>query len=215
MPIPSWPAALLPSSYQLHPAANTQSGGRSPFDGSEQTLEQPGMKWVAKLTFDNLTLAEGRLMAAWLAGLRGRAGRFYWGPPAWGPRGTAGTDGGAVVLNGAGQTGTLVAFRGWPASRTQVLYPGDYVTWLDPAGRPQLHIVTSDANGDMVPVQTSAGGQNQCNVSPPIRRSPNNGAGTNFTSPFGLFRLSRDVNPQDFTAGMMASATIEIEEALF
>ncbi len=215
MPILTWPTALLPSSYELHLAANTQSGGRSPFDGTEQTLEQPGAKWVAKLTFENLTLGEGRLMAAWLASLRGRAGRFYWFVPAWGPLGTAGTDGGSVVLNGAGQTGTLVYFRGWPASRTQVLYPGDYVTWLDPTGRPQLHIVTSDYLGNMVAVQSTAGGLNSFNVSPPIRRSPNDGAGTNFTNPFGLFRLSRDVNPAAFAAGMKASVTIEIEEALF
>lgn len=218
MAYPTWPASLLPSTFDFQLSANTQSGGRSPFDGTEQTLEQPGGKWVAKLAFQNLTLSEGRLLQAWLHLQRGRAGRFYWGPPAWPALGSAPSDSGSAVIDGAGQTGILLRTRGWPASRPAVVYPGDLVAWLDPSGRPQLHqVVTDGASPDGVigPSPTSAGGQCSFRVSPPIRRSPNDGASLNFGAPVGLFRLSRDQNPVRFGEGMYASADIDIEEALF
>jgi len=52
MTILTFPADILgPTQMQLSLRGNTQSGGRSPFDGTEQTLELPGAAWIASLTF--------------------------------------------------------------------------------------------------------------------------------------------------------------------
>jgi hypothetical protein len=82
MTILAAPAILsIPSRFSLAPIANTQSGGRSPLDGTEQTLRQPGERWGAQLGFEGMSQAEWRPLLAWLAKLGGRAGRFTWSPP--------------------------------------------------------------------------------------------------------------------------------------
>lgn len=213
-----WPSALLPSSYDLYLAFNTQSGGVSPFDKSEQTLEQPGARWGARLNFENLSISEGRLLTAFLHGLRGRAGRFTWGPPSWAPQGSAIADGGSSVINGASQSGVLVQTRGFVASRPAIFYPGDFLSWPDTTGRPQLHQVVADGavpNGNFVATGSNAGGLCSFRVSPPIRRSPNDGAVLSIAAPTGLFRLSKDAVPPSFTGGMFASCSVDIEESIF
>ena len=218
MPYPTWPSTLLPSSYDLYVAANTQSGGISPFDKSEQTIEQPGARWVARLNFDNLSFAEGRLLTAVLHGLRGRAGRFQWGPPSWPTQGSALLDGSSSVINGPSQSGVLVQTRGFAASRPAIFFPGDFLSWLDTAGRPQLHQVVADGampDGNIAPTSSSVGGLCSFRVSPPIRRSPNDGAVLNLAAPIGLFRLSKDAVPPSFTGGMFTSCSVDIEESIY
>jgi hypothetical protein len=147
MTIPAWPAGLpIPNSCQFTPVANTQSGGVSPFDRSEQTLALPGTRWRASLHWSNLKPAEHRPLAAWLASLGGKAGRFTWSPPRGplGRRATALANAGEVVrVRTAGQSGALLDTTGWDGASAPAL-AGDLLGWLNTAGRPQLHMVTAD-----------------------------------------------------------------------
>lgn len=137
------PVFLLPSRLTLAPVANTQSGGRSPFDGSEQTLELPGQRWTASLGWDGLTEDEWRPLLAFLASLGGRAGRFFWGPPV--PRrGDAGsTDGRTPRVLDANQLGRSLTTTGWGASGFAAR-AGDMIGFTAANGRRALHMVTAD-----------------------------------------------------------------------
>jgi len=147
MTIPAWPTGLrTPSSVAFGPSANTQSGGVSPFDRSEQTLLLPGGRWRADLHWNNLVPAEHRPLLGWLASLGGRAGRFTWAPPAsLFPRlGDAPANGAETRrVRTAGQSGSSIDTTGWDVG-TWAVRRGDLFGWLNPAGRPQLHMATAD-----------------------------------------------------------------------
>ena len=49
----------------------------SPLSGSVQTIEVPGARWLADLSYDQLEPAESRELIAFLTQLRGSSGRFY------------------------------------------------------------------------------------------------------------------------------------------
>jgi len=216
--IPFWPGTIRPASYTFDLAYNTQSGGVSPFDKTEQTLEMPGGRWVSRLEFQDLDIIEGRSLSAFLNLLRGRAGRFQWGPPSWPMRGSAPIYGGAAVINGAAQTGDLIQLRGFTANRPDLFFPGDLLAWLDPRGRPQLHqVIANGSVPDYSIASSGSDGAGLCSVrvAPPIRRSPNDGATLNLNAPIGVFKLASDQPSTAFAGGMFGSGSVNIEEALF
>lgn len=206
MAILNWPTGLRnPNSVRLALVANTQSGGRSPFDGTEQTLELPGSRWSAELRFANLPEAQWRLMQAFIASLGGRAGRFRWGPTHMPRRGTRT---GTVVIAG-GQTGKAVATSGWATSGPPAaVLAGDIVGWVDPTGRDVFHMITADWGPD------GAGNAN-LPIAPPIRRSPTAGTALNYTNPKAIWRLSSDDQGMEYERGVFGSVTLQIEEAIF
>lgn len=205
MAILTFPAALRnPNSARLALVANTQSGGKSPFDGTEQTLELPGSRWSAELRWQRLNDAEWRIMQAFIASLGGRAGRFRWGPkhiPRKAPRT------GAAVVVGAGQTGKVVKTGNWTGAGL-AFATGDLIGWVDPAGRDVMHMVTADAAVD---------GTNAAYVSiaPALRRSPTNGVALNLAAPQAIWRLSQDDPGLEYERGVFAAVTLQIEEAIF
>ena len=194
------PAEFIPSRLTPTLVANTQSGGRSPFDGTEQTLELPGARWAATLAFEGLTEAEWRPVFAFIASLGGGAGRFAWALPIL-RRGTRT----AGVVGAAGQTGKTLATTGWTGSGTAAR-AGDLIGWNDPTGRPQLHIVTADV--------TPVAGAATLAIAPAIRRSPNAAAALALTAPTAVWKLAGDRNPMEIVTGLIAGGSLEIEEAL-
>lgn len=208
MAILTWPAALRnPNSAGLALAANTQSGGRSPFDGTEQTLELPGSRWTAELRWANLPESQWRIMQAFIASLGGRAGRFRWGPTATMPR--RGTRGGTPVVGAAGQTGRAIATYGWATGGVEFAFRvGDMVGWVDPTGREAMHMITED-------VYTDFAGYGPLPIAPPIRRSPPSGAALNLTAPKAVWQLSSDTQGLEYHRGVFADLTLSIEEAIF
>ncbi|WP_160119635.1 hypothetical protein [Rhodovarius lipocyclicus] len=210
MSILDFPTSIIgPGQMQLTPLANTQSGGRSPFDGTEQTLELPGGRWKAVLTY-RLAGTEARTLEAFLARLGGRAGRFRWGPPGHALQGNAQFSvATTAAIDGAAQTGSMIHLKGWTPYAQDIFLPGDYLAWLDPSGRPQLHMVTNPGG---VPADSS--GLCSTPIWPPIRRSPADGAAINFSTPHGIFRLSEDEVVVTHSPAGVADFTINIEEAL-
>jgi hypothetical protein len=207
MTILSWPSGLpAPNSLSIAPAANTQSGGRSPFDGTEQTLQLPGTRWIAELRFVNLAEAEWRVLGAFLADLGGKAGRFTWSPIARFPRrGTASP--GTPRVNGGAQTGKTLVTDGWGGAGTAFAV-GDFLAYTDPAGRATLHRVTADAS--------VSSGAATISIAPPIRRSPADNALIDLAAPSCVWKLSRDDVMEDHEPGERGfSVTIPIEEAIW
>ena len=217
----SWPVSIIaPVELSLELRANTQTGGRSPFTGTETTLAMPGARWAASMSYrlssgsSQPTAGQAQVLSAFLSRLRGRAGRFTWGPTQAMPRRSTTSVAGTPVINGANQTGDVLSTRGWPASTANIFMPGDFLSWLDPTGRPQLHQVFGLTTGGASGVPSDAGGVCNVAISPSIRRSPADGVALNVLSPVGIFRLSDDGVRQRHRPGLITEFTINIEEAL-
>lgn len=176
----------------------------SPFDGTMQTLEMPGARWEFTVTWQTLSPDDRRELSAFLARLRGRAGRFTYGP-FWSPRRAAG--GGTPVINGAGQSGEVLSTTGW-AANAQVMRAGDWLSYVDTAGRRRLHQVVADATAN-------ASGVAALTISPPIRRAGANLAAVEIAAPIGTFMLPQDEAPGlNIRAPSLGQVTITMREAL-
>lgn len=114
--------------------ANTSSA-RSELDGTEQTLALPGDAWKGTLTFNNKVGAEANQLRAFLAGLRGRAGRFTLSPPGyhypynWTSR-ASWTSGGTITASATAAVGnTTVSVTDAPTGGATGywLAAGDYI----------------------------------------------------------------------------------------
>jgi hypothetical protein len=207
MAILTWPAALRnPNSARLALSANTQSGGRSPFDGTEQTLELPGSRWTAELRWANLPESQWRIMQAFIASLGGRAGRFRWGPTHMPRRGTRSPA--AAITIPAGQTGKFVQTGGWLGTGPPAFMAGDIIGWVDPTGRDVLHMITADAFPD-------GSGNSVLAIAPPIRRTPTAGTVVTITAPKAVWRLSSDDQGVEYERGVFGAVTLSFEEAIF
>jgi hypothetical protein len=203
MTVLAWPSDVLePSSFKPRLLANTQSGGRSPFDGTEQTLVLPGARWACEARWEGLQQEEWRVLAAFLWSLVGRGGRFSWAFPI--PR--RGTQTGGLVA-GANQAGRTLATDGWSGSGYAVR-TGDWIGWTDATGRPALHHVTADAT----PVADAC----SIAITPMIRRPPPDNAALVLVAPSCVWMLATDDLPEpDIRPGLMADLSIQVVEALW
>lgn len=166
--------AVIPNAAEFALEANTQQT-RSELNGVVQTLALPGDRWTANLTFTNLQDPKARIMRAFLASLRGQAGRFYLTPPAYR---RAGIGTGAPLVKGAGQTGSSIVTDGWTAGQTGVVCAGDYIN----IGT-ELKMVTADAN-------SNGSGEATISFVPPIRTSPADNAAIVVTNPTVIMALT-------------------------
>ncbi len=76
-PIQPWPATLKPSDMTLQLQFHTTSFA-SPFTRTMQTQELPGALFRLTASFPPMMLERVAPARAWMAKLRGSAGRFYW-----------------------------------------------------------------------------------------------------------------------------------------
>lgn len=204
MTILTFPTIRRPSRASYRLRGNTQTH-RSPLDGTEQTLEMPGAVWELTVSWESLDATDTRVLAAFLADLRGAAGRFYYSPAVWSPRRAAG--GGTPVVNGAGQSGAALITDGWTPS-AQVALPGDWLSFDDSFGRRRLHMVTATA-------AANGSGQATIAITPPIRRAPADNAPVEVVAPSGVFRLPTDDAPEmQLRPPMLGSVTLTMVEAL-
>lgn len=151
---------IIPSNVSFGIKYNTQINVSS-LSGSIQTIEIPGARWVANLAFNDLEDTEGRVLAAYLAELRGASGRFYlYDHSHASPRGTN-LASGTVLVSGASQVGNTLITSGWTINETGILLKGDYIE----IGVKELKIITIDANSD-------GSGLSTLTFDPPIRTSP-------------------------------------------
>jgi len=115
--------------------------------------------------------------------LRGSYGTFLLGDPSSAtPRGSAATEAGTPVVNGAGQTGDFLDIDGLPVSTNGYLKAGDYIQ-LGTGSTATLHKVLENVN-------TNESGQATLNLFPAVRTAPNDGATVTVENCVGLFRLN-------------------------
>lgn len=191
-----------PHIAQMQVVANTQSL-TSPFDGSVQTIANPGQRWRFGLQYRDLPVGDWRTLMAFIASLGGRAGRFTFSPPHNRRRATA-TISGTVRVMGAGQTGATLAIDGLPNS-VVVFEAGDWISFPNSASRPQLHQVTAQAT-------TNGSGEVTLSIAPPLRGSPADNAIVTWSAPTGVFMLeSDDGGAVTMEAGNVERADISLD----
>lgn len=194
-----------PSNASFRLRGNTQTQ-RSPLDGTSQTLEIPGSRWEITVSWESLKEADWRILAAFLAKLRGRAGRFTFSPAIFAPRRGTGT--GTPVFNGAGDIGDSVYITGWTPSAPAVFLTGDWFSYVDTGGRQRLHMVTAD-------VGAAGGGGANVEITPPIRVAAAASAPLEIVAPVGVFMLTADDGPQaEVRPPRLGAVSITMEEAL-
>ncbi len=171
---PAQPAATV--DWQL---ATVSENFASPFTGDEQTASNPGAaRWVAVIAWKLLSRAEAADVEAFLAQCNGTAGRFHLSNVARKtPRGSAP---GTPVVDGAANSGGLLATRGWTASQTGILLRGDYIALND-----EPKMVLENANSD-------GAGKATLTIAPNLRAIPADGTAIVTSSPAGVFRLIDD-----------------------
>ena len=169
----AWGSDLpIPASLTFGVKANTQVLV-SPFNGTVQTLELPGARWVATLRFAPASERFAGPLRAWIASLRGQANRaslYNFAQPI--PRGTAA---GTPLVNGASQTGASLITDGWSAGVT--LLKGDFFS-----ANSELKMATADCTAD-------GSGNMTITFEPPLRSAPSDNAAITFTRPTALFVL--------------------------
>jgi hypothetical protein len=159
----------------------------SSLNGSTQTLDRDGMKWVMTLNYVNLQITPRAEMMALIAELRGQANRVrveaYDNPD-------GGAYGGTPLVNGASQTGNTLNIDGATPLVSGWIARGDYFA-VDVNGEPELKIATSSASSD-------AGGNVTLTFQPKLRASPADGASIytadSVTPPKGIFMLAGPSN---------------------
>lgn len=183
---------------------NLTQSHSSPFDGTTQTLAQPGARWAATITWQTLGEADRRALDAFLANLGGRAGRFTYSPAVYAPRRGAGT--GTILIRGGSQSGSELDVDGFGAA-DQAFAIGDFLSYADPSGRHRLHMATAT---------TAANGSGEADVpiAPPIRVAGADNAAVEITTPLGVFMLASDEVGLTTRPPLLGSVTLEIEEAL-
>ncbi len=228
----TWPSAFVPSALTWHLEANT-STFQSPLTRGVQTAELAGARWKAELTLPPMQQAAWRSWVAFLAKMRGQAGRVYvvpWhAPGSSAPTYGAGLDLycdntskkvdastplcdavypvtlGTPVIDGAAQSGNSIAMRGFTPS-CYAFKAGDFFHYNTTAGR-TLHMVVEDAI-------TDAWGEVAVTVEPPIRTAPADAAAVTIANPSCVMRVADDANGAPaFTPGLRARVNVSLVES--
>lgn len=167
----------LPDVFDFGLTSNTMTH-RSPLSQAVQTVEMPGARWRFSFTMNDLEEADTAQLQAFLAKLRGQAGRFYmYNMARPTPRGAAT---GTPKVNGASQTGTALITDGWAISQIGILKAGDFF-----GVNGELKMCVADCNSD-------GGGNATITFEPPLRASPAENADISVSSPTATFMLTAD-----------------------
>ncbi|MEN6375554.1 MAG: hypothetical protein ABFD75_12370 [Smithella sp.] len=162
--------------FSLQP--NTQSF-ESPLNKTVQTYELPGAKWLFTATWQNLNQADARIFKAWLASLRGMAGRFYANDLAH--KTPSGCISGTLSVNAAAAAGaSAISALSSLISTSNILLPGDYFQ----VGT-ELKIVTAAAS-------TNGSGVAAISFEPPLRTALTGTESITYNTPLAIFRLNDD-----------------------
>ncbi len=167
---------VTPSEMQLFPMSNTAIN-ESPTNKSTETLEMAGARWEGFIQFNNINEKEEKLLQAWLAGLRGAAGRFKM--PHYKYLSPEGEISGAPVIGANNQHGGKLALSNVPVNK-KIFVAGDFVTINN-----ELKVVREDCHSNGL-------GKAELKVEPPMRQVVNQGEVVGYQNPFAIFRLKDD-----------------------
>ena len=182
MPTLTFPTlSKAPAVCRFSLVPNTQTF-ESPLNRTVQTIDLPGARWLFALEYRAISLADARLLKAFFAKLRGRAGRFYLGD--YTHKAPAGTALGSGMIKGAGQTGNSLITDNWTANQAALLLPGDYVG-INGELKLITEVIAADAFGEATLV-----------FEPPMRTSPPDDTVLVVSNPTCTFMLKDDEQDQ-------------------
>jgi hypothetical protein len=195
----SWPSlTITPVRADWNLVSVTQIH-ESPLTGAVQTQELPGAYWQCVLDYSNARGDNARLLWAFVAQMRGRAGRVA--VPSFGRDRPAGVGGGAPLVAGGGQTGNTLAIDGAPISITGWLLAGDIFS----VGG-YLYMLTADAT-------TSGGGAATLSIAPSLRAAPADNAALTLVRPTTTMMFLADEQGSTYTPGGMQPFVFTLREA--
>lgn len=174
---------------------------RSPWSGAQQVQLNTGMMWSARLDFPPMSQVQARAWIGALMQLNGRYGTLLFGDPLW--KTPQGTWAGSPAVDGAGQSGQLLALRDFAAAATGKA--GDYFQ-IGSGADARLYMVTSDFVAD-------GAGQVTVDVWPRLRGTPADGALLITASPQGVFRMASPMIEWSFEP-FRYGLSLDLEEAL-
>ena len=188
-------------------AKNSVEVAASPFTYSQQVYRHQGQGWEADVSLPAMKREDAEVWLSFLLRLRGQYGTFLLGDPNGGtPRGSASTNAGTPVINGASQTGDELNIDGLPVSATGYLKAGDYIQ-LGSGSTATLHKVLED-------VDSNASGQATLNLFPAVRTAPSDGATVVVSGAKGNFRLSSNETMWDVDTASVYGVTFGAVEAV-
>jgi len=200
LPCDTQPDVTSPSSitWDAHEVVSTNT---SPFTGTMEIYDYMASWMEGQVSFPPMHRGSSDAWSAFVLQCRGQANAFMIGDPkAALPKGSAK---GSPVVSGAGQTGYNLVTRGWAASVTSTLLPGDYIQ-IGYRLYKVLNAVNSDSSGNA----TLA-------VWPNLRDLPADGVTVQTRNCKGLFRLAANSgNSFSVNPGSYGFTSLKIREAI-
>ena len=183
---------LKPDSFTPVLRSNTSSF-QSSLNAFQQYSVLPGSRWAASFTWTNRKGAEARKLQGQLSALLGPVNTFKIAIPV----SLIGTASGTGLVNGASQTGSEIITDDWDVGQPLLLAAGDWIE-IDQA----VYMVTADTASDGT-------GNATIPISPPIRRSPPDGASV-VTSPSFYMRATKsDAANFGFTGAQVFATSLD------
>lgn len=201
---PLTPPATVPVAVRFSPVA-VVGVGESPFTLEHEVHEHQGQAWRIDVSLPPMARAAAEEWVAFLLKLNGRYGTFVMGDPVGlAPRGTAP---GTPLVDGAGQQRSkTLATKGWTASQSGILLPGDWLQ-LGTGSAARLHKNLTTASSD-------ASGEATLDVWPRIRDSLTDGAAIVTASAVGVWRLASNEMAWDVGDAALYGIAFAATEAL-
>ena len=204
MPTLDFPS-IVPSTVSFGIKHNTQINV-STLSGATQTIEIPGARWVATMSFDSLEPAEARLMASFLTKLRGASGRFKLYDYSHPTHAGTGSVPVAVLVSGTVLQGdTSINTTGWATITPGeiLLKEGDYIQL---EGN-EVKMVSAD-------VVSNGTGAQAITFEPPVRTPPSALSSVVITNCTAIMLLSEDESRWDTdNPGLLSNFNINCTEA--
>jgi len=185
--------------HQQSVAAKTES----PFSLSQQIQVHQGERWFVELEYPPMERAAGSDWEAFFAKLNGLEGTFLL--PTYGRKTPRGSVPGTPQVNGASQTGKSLLTKGWAATQTGILLPGDFIQiGTGATARLYMNLVSADSDG---------GGLSTLDIWPRLRESPADSA-TVTSNGVGLFRLTNNDRSYDINTAIHFGISLLAMEAV-
>ncbi|MDQ2069313.1 hypothetical protein [Natronospira bacteriovora] len=173
---------IVPFPNIRHPGRATwgmvANNGRflSVLSSAMQEMVRPGARYACEIGFPRLRGRDGQLVEMFLEQLLANAA--WTRMPHWAYQ-RYGSGSGNPVVDGTLAAGKIVTTRGWSASATAVLEPGDLIG----LSSNELCRVTATVNAN-------ASGEAEIPIAKPLRTFPSDGEAIEIESPKALFKLA-------------------------
>ena len=172
--LPTSPAPRVLTITATNPAAISES----PYDASQEVQDSSSDPLIIEIEYPPMKRAAAEVLLGRLGSLRGSFRTFYFGDPVgYYPRGTAL---GNPVVDGAGQTGSSLATKGWGVHQEAALRAGD---WLQVG-----NFLYKSSTG----MASDAHGNGTIDIFGSLRASPADDDPITLIGSMGLFRLLPD-----------------------